>query len=385
MHFSFTEDQHALRESARAFLADHSSSARVRAAMESELGYDAQLWQRIAAEMGWTAITVPEQHGGLGLGYIELIALLEEMGAHLLCAPFFESVCFGANAILVAGSDEQKDDLLPGIASGETIATLALLEAGGTWSAAGVAATVRRNGADFVLDGVKTYVPAGHIANLLIVAAREHGSQGTSGVGLFAVPADSPGVRITALPTMDQTRRQAEVRLEGVRVGATSLLGGSMDAWRAVEKILQLAAIGLSAEQVGGADRCLEMTVQYAKERVQFGRQIGSFQAIKHKCADMLLKVESARSASYYAGWAASVDDPELPLLASLAKSYCSEAYFHCAAESIQIHGGVGFTWEYDVHLHFKRARSAELLLGAPSDHREQIARRLGWGNGGRR
>ena len=179
---------------------------------------------------------------------------------------------------------------------------------------------------------------------------------------------------------MDQTRRQAEITLDGVRVPASALLGGDDNAWPALNKTLQLAAIALAAEQAGGADRCLEMTVQYAKERVQFGRQIGSFQAIKHKCADMLLRVESARSAAYYAGWAASVDDTELPELASLAKAYCSDAYFHCAAESIQIHGGVGFTWEYDVHLHFKRAKSSETLLGSPTYHRELIARGIGLG-----
>jgi alkylation response protein AidB-like acyl-CoA dehydrogenase len=377
MRFSFTEDQEALRESARVFLADHSSSERVRAAMETELGFDAAVWKRIAAEMGWTAIIIPEEHGGLGLGYVELVALLEEMGAHLLCSPFLESVCLGANALLVAGDEAQKAEHLPGIASGETVATLALTESAGRWDAGGITATARREGGEIVLEGTKTFVPAGHVADLLIVAARAPGSSGENGIGLFAVPADAAGVSRTTLPTMDQTRRQAEVVLDGARIPAAARLGGSDDAWPALAKVLQLGAIALAAEQVGGADRVLDMTVQYAKERVQFGRPIGSFQAIKHKCADMLLKVESARSAAYYAGWAASVDDAELPVLASLAKSYCSDAYFQCAAESIQVHGGVGFTWEYDVHLHFKRAKSTESLLGAPPYHRELVARHI--------
>jgi len=377
MRFSFTDEQNALRESARAFLADHSSSEQVRAAMASGLGFDRGVWTRIAQEMGWTAITIGEEYGGLGLGYVELVALLEEMGSHLLCSPFFSSICLGANALAIAANEEQKAEYLPGVAAGDSIATLALTEARGGWDVSGIGTTARRDGSSFVLDGVKTYVPDGSAADLLLVAAREPGSTGEAGVGLFAVRADAGGLHRNALPTMDQTRRQAEVTLNGVRVSGSALLGGAMDAWPAIAKTLQLGAIALAAEQVGGADRCLAMAVQYAKERVQFGRQIGSFQAIKHKCADMLLRVESARSAAYYAGWAASVDDAELPALASLAKSYCSDAYFHCAAESLQIHGGVGFTWEYDVHLHFKRARSGEHLLGSPSQHREHIAQHI--------
>ncbi len=380
MRFSFTEDQEALRESARSFLDDQSSSEKVRTSMESDLGYDEALWRRIAQEMGWTAVTIPEEYGGLGLGYVELIALLEEMGAHLLCAPFFSTICLGANAILEAGSDEQKQEYLPAIAAGETRVTLALTEADGTWEADAVKATVRSDGGEFVIEGEKHYVPDGHAADLVLVAARQPDSVGESGIGLYAVPANSAGLNRTPLPTMDRTRRQANVKLDQVRVPKGALLGGNDSAWPAIAKTLSLAAIALSAEQAGGANRCLDMAVQYAKERVQFGRQIGSFQSIKHKCADMLLQVESARSASYYAGWAASVDDPELPVLASLAKSYCSDAYFQCAAESIQIHGGVGFTWEYDVHLHFKRAKSSEILLGSPAYHRELVARGIGLG-----
>jgi alkylation response protein AidB-like acyl-CoA dehydrogenase len=378
MRFAFNEEQEALRAAARGFLSDYSSPARVRAAMETEAGYDPEVWGRIGAELGWPSIIIPEAYGGSGLTYVELIALMEEMGGALLCAPFFSTVCLAVNALLIGGSEEQKHAHLPGIAAGETIATLAHTEANGRWDASGIEAVARRDGGDFVLAGTKTFVLDGHTADLLVVAARRAGSRGEDGISLFVVPAKTAGIERRLLPTMDQTRKQAEVELHDVRVPGSALMGGEGEGWRVLSETLDRAAVALSAEQVGGAQRCLDMSVEYAKQRVQFGRPIGSFQAIKHKCADMLLRVESARSASYYAGWAASVGDPELPALASLAKAYCSDAYFHCAAESIQIHGGVGFTWEYDVHLYFKRAKSSETLLGDAAYHRELVARRIG-------
>jgi alkylation response protein AidB-like acyl-CoA dehydrogenase len=378
VNFAFNEEQEELRRSARAFLKDNSTSHAVRRAMESERGFDADVWKRIGAELGWTAITIPESYGGLGLGAVELVALLEERGAVLLCAPFFSTICLASNALLAAGTEEQKLDLLPQIAAGKIIATLAFTEANGRWDADGIHTTARASHGEWVLEGAKTYVPDGHSADVILVAARREDSSGEQGVSLFVVPADTPGLERRALATMDQTRNQAEIRLDGVRVPASALMGEEGTAWHVLSQTLDLAAIALSAEQVGGAQRCLDMSVDYAKSRVQFGRPIGSFQAIKHKCADMLLLVESARSASYYAGWAASVGDRELPVLASLAKAYCSDAYFRCAAEAVQIHGGVGFTWEYDVHLHFKRAKSTETFLGDAAYHRELVARRMG-------
>jgi alkylation response protein AidB-like acyl-CoA dehydrogenase len=380
MRFAFTDEQEALRESARGFLADHSSSDTVRKVMQSESGFDAEVWKRIGQELGWPAIVIPEEYGGLGLTHVELIALMEEMGAALFCAPYFATVCLAGNALILGATEAQKQEFLPGIASGETIATLAFTEANGRWDGTGVTATARRDGGDYILDGIKTFVLDGQSAELILIVARAAGSQGDHGLSVFAVPAGSAGLSRKPLPTMDQTRRQAEIVLQKVRVPAEALLGEEGNGWPLARDTLQLAAIALSAEQVGGAQRCLDMTVQYAKERVQFKRPIGSFQAIKHKCADMMLQVESARSASYYAGWAASVADRELPVLASLAKAYCSDAYFHCAAESIQIHGGVGFTWEYDPHLYFKRAKASEFLLGSPAYHRELVARGIGLG-----
>ncbi|HUD16153.1 MAG TPA: acyl-CoA dehydrogenase, partial [Acidimicrobiales bacterium] len=220
------------------------------------------------------------------------------------------------------------------------------------------------------LSGQKLYVLDGHAADLVLVAART-----PAGVSVFAVERGAPGFTATSLTTMDQTRKQTRIEFSGT---PARLVGEDGGAGPALSRTLDLAAVALAAEQVGGAQRCLDMAVDYAKTRIQFGRPIGSFQAIKHKCADMLLEVESAKSAAYYAGWAAAEDSDELPVVASLAKSYCSEAYFHAAAENIQIHGGIGFTWEHDAHLYFKRAKSSELLLGDPSYHRELLAQRIG-------
>jgi len=378
MRFAFNEEQEALRAAARAFLRNHSSPARVREAMATERGYDPDVWRRIGAELGWPSVIIPEEYGGAGLSYVELVGLMEEMGVALLCAPFFSTVCLAANVLLLGGTEAQKQEHLPAVAAGETTATLAYTEPNGRWDAAAIATVASRRGGDFVLNGAKTFVPDGHTADLLVVAARREGSEGEEGVSLFVIPAAAAGVERRLLPTMDQTRKQAEIRLTGVRAPAAALIGEEGAGWGILERALDLAAVALSAEQVGGAQRCLDLSVEYAKERVQFGRPIGSFQAIKHKCADMLLRVESARSASYYAGWAASVSDGELPVLAALAKAYCSDAFFQCAAEGIQIHGGVGFTWEYDLHLYFKRAKSSETFLGDAAYHRERVARSVG-------
>jgi alkylation response protein AidB-like acyl-CoA dehydrogenase len=358
MQLAFTEEQEELRRSARAFLAEHSSSERVRAAMASELGWDADAWKRIGAELGWTAVAIPESHGGVGLGFVELVGLLEEMGETLLCAPFFSTVCLAAPALLAAADSAAAREWLPAIAEGRATATLV---------ADGVTATKRGSG--FALDGAARLVLDGHAAELLVIAARNG-----AGTSLFAVPASARGVERRAHTTMDATRRFAAVTLSGVEVGADALLGAEGEGAAALERALDQARVALAAEQTGGAQRCLDLSVAYAQERVQFGRAIGSFQAIKHKCADMMVAVESSRSASYWAGCVAAEDGAELPRAASLAKAWASESYFRCAADALQIYGGVGFTWEYDVHLHLKRARSMESFLGTPAWHRERVA-----------
>jgi alkylation response protein AidB-like acyl-CoA dehydrogenase len=247
MDFAFNEEQKELRSIAQSFLEDHSGAEQVRQAMESELGYDPQLWKQIGAELGWTSVIIPEEYGGLGLSYVELVALLEVTGAALLCAPFFSSVCLGANALLAGGTEEQKREHLPGIAEGETRATLATTEGDGRWDAAGIAATARKDGGDYLLEGKKRFVLDGHCADLLVVAARRENTSGEDGISLFVVPADAPGLERKALPTMDQTRRQAEIALSGVRVPASALMGDEGSGWAPLEKTLHLAAVALSA------------------------------------------------------------------------------------------------------------------------------------------
>jgi alkylation response protein AidB-like acyl-CoA dehydrogenase len=376
MNFAFSEEQDELRSAVRRFLQEKSPEAEVRRLMETAEGYDPAVWRQMADQLGLQSLTIPEEYGGSGFGYVELIVVLEEMGAALLCAPYFATVALAANALLTSGDESAKRHLLPGLASGETIGTLALTEDSGRWDFDSVTLTASRShqgsrGADgWTLDGHKSFVIDGHVADLVLVVGRTR-----KGLSLFGVKGDAEGLTRTPLPTMDQTRKQARLELAATPAWLIGTEGG---AEAGLSKTLDLAAVALAAEQVGGAQHCLDSSVDYAKTRVQFGRPIGSFQAIKHKCADVLLEVESAKSAAYYAGWAAAEDSDELPVVASLAKSYCSEAYFHAAAENIQIHGGIGFTWEHDAHLYFKRAKSSELLFGDPAYHRELLAQRIG-------
>ncbi|CAB4826293.1 MAG: acyl-CoA dehydrogenase [Actinobacteria bacterium] len=370
MNFAFNEEQDELRRMVNKFLEEKSPETEVRRLMATTDGYDPAVWSQMAEQLGLQSLAIPEEFGGAGYSYVELIVVFEEMGAALLCAPYFATVALGANALLTSGDDAAKATYLPGIASGETIATLAYTEDSGRWGLDDIEATATQDGDNWTISGAKNYVIDGATASLILVVARTK-----NGVSLFAVDGDAKGLSKEALNTMDQTRKQA--RLEFASTPAT-LIGAEGKAGPGIEKTLQLAAVALAAEQVGGAQRCLENAVDYAKNRIQFGRPIGSFQAIKHKCADMLLEVESAKSAAYYAGWAAAEDNDELPVVASLAKSYCSDAYFHAAAENIQIHGGIGFTWEHHAHLYFKRAKSSELLLGDPAYHRELLAQQLG-------
>jgi alkylation response protein AidB-like acyl-CoA dehydrogenase len=392
MEFSFTDEQQMIRDTAEGFLSEVSTSAAVRAAMATELGYDAQLWQRICSEMYWPAIHIPEQYGGMGLGYVELVATLEQMGRYLLCSPFFSTVCLGVNALLVAGSDEQKERYLPQIIEGTT-ATLAYTGAGGGWDAAAITGTYRRHGEQFVLNGTWRYVPDGHSAEILVIAARAEGSSAEQGISLFILPADTPGIEREWLPTMDQTRKQAELRLTDAMVPLAALMcptgtePSELTGWPLLEQVIDLATVAVAAEQMGGAQQALDSTVEYTQQRVQFNRTIASYQAVKHKAADMMVKTEAARSAVYYAGCVAeealqggaatSQQAEQLAEAASIAKAWCSDAYFFNAGTGIQLHGGVGFTWEYDIQLYFKRAKSSETFLGNGAYHRERIARQL--------
>jgi alkylation response protein AidB-like acyl-CoA dehydrogenase len=370
MSMTFSAEQDELRRSVRGFLEQKSPPADVRRLMETDEGYDAAVWQQMAEQLGLQGMAVPEEYGGSGFGFVELVAVLEEMGRALLCAPYFSSVVLAATALIESGDDAAQKDLLPGIADGSTIATLAWVETPTRWDAETVTTRATQTAAGgYTLDGTKTLVVDGHIASLLLVVA-----EAADGPSLFAVEAAAPGVTRRRLESLDMTRKLASVELSGT---PGRLVAAEGNATGIVERTVRLAAVALAAEQVGAAQKCLEMSVDYAKLRVQFGRPIGSFQAIKHKCADMLLEVESARSAAYYAAWAAADASPELAVVAPLAKAYCSEAFATTAAETIQIHGGIGFTWEHDAHLYYRRAKSSEQFLGSPAEHRDELARRL--------
>ncbi|ARD46107.1 acyl-CoA dehydrogenase family protein [Colwellia sp. PAMC 21821] len=383
MEFTFTQEQKMIRDTAQAFLAEISSSQAIRSAMATEQGYEDKIWQRICDEMYWQAIHVPEEYGGLGLGYVELVVLLEQMGRYLLCSPFFSTVCLGANALMIAGTEAQKQQYLSQICAGSLTATLAYTGSNGRWGSDAIEGVIDLQGENYVLNGTYRYVPDGHTADLLIVAARHKGSKGEAGISLFAICANTPGVSRTWLPTMDQTRKQAEIIFENVTLSKDHLMAEPANAWLPLQQILHLATIATAAEQTGGSQQVLDLTVAYTKERVQFGRPVAGFQAVKHLAADMMLRTEVARSAIYYAGCVAeeSINGGSLALelaeAASVAKAYCSDGYFKNASDAIQLHGGVGFTWEYDVHLYFKRAKSSELFLGNGAYHREQVAKIL--------
>ena len=372
MRFSFTDEQQEFRSVLRRFLEDRSPTSEVRRLMGTDEGRDAEVWRALSRDLGLTGIHIPEVYGGQGFGISELAIAVEEMGRALLCAPFFASTVLAATAILKAGTDQQKQVLLPSIAAGQTIAAFAFTEENGRWDAGGVATTATRVGDRYRLDGVKRFVLDGHAANLIVVLARRAGTEGTEGLSLFVVREDAAGLQRERLETADQTRKLARLVLssvEGELLGAEGAANGPLD------ETLDIAAICLANEMVGGAERLRESAIEFANMRVQFGRAIASFQSLKHKAADMLLDVELAKSAAYYAAAAADEGDEDLPALASLAKAAASEAYMQTAIHTVQIHGGIGFTWDNDTQLWFKRAKSSEVFFGGPAYHRERLMR----------
>ncbi len=378
MDFGFSEEQDMLRQMARDFLAEKCPTTFVRQMMEDEKGYSADLWHEMAG-FGWLGMTFPEAYGGQGLGFVDLMVVLEEMGAVLLPSPYISSVILAGQTILIAGSEAQKQEYLPKIADGSLIATLAMTEPSGRFDAEGIG-EVRALPSDdgFQISGTKLFITDAHVSDLLVVAARTKDAGDKSfGVTLFLVDRNTAGITVNLLETMDQTRKQCEVVFDRVNVSRDRVLGQVDMGWPVLQKVLNLGCAALCAEMVGGAQRVLDISVDYAKERVQFGRPIGSFQAIKHKCAEMMLQVESAKSAAYYAAWAVDEDVPEAPLAVSMAKAYCSDAYRHTAGEGIQVHGGIGFTWEHDMHLYFKRAKYTEFTFGDATYHRELVAQEI--------
>lgn len=353
MEFAITSDQRLIQESARTFLADAASLERLRASLDSDAGWDRDLWSGLGS-LGFTGLMTPEAYGGSGLGAVEMALVLEETGRTLAAAPFFETAVLATQAIMTAGTEEQRARLLPALASGDMKAT---------WMG-GVDRPVLSGGR---LRGRARFVPFGHIAELLIVA--------TSGDSLIALPATTSGVRATRVPNLDRTRPMAEVHFDDVEVPDDAILGRPSGAGDAIARTLAVGAGLLAAEQTGGAQFCLDSTVEYAKQRVQFRRPIGSFQAVKHDLANMMVMIEASRSAAYYAAAAIDEGGEELAEACSIASSWASDCYNHCSGEAIQLHGGIGFTWEHHAHLYFKRARASSSWFGGPEAQRDALAR----------
>ncbi len=375
MRFSFTPEQDEFRTSLRRALEARSPAKEVRRLMATEQGFDREGWKRLNQEMGLTAVHIPEAYGGGGFGYGEVGIVLEEMGRSLLCAPYFSTAVLATAAILNAGTKAQKKALLPGIASGDVTATLAFAEDSGLNDAASVGTTATRSDGGYKLDGIKSFVLDGHTADLIVVLARKPGSKGARGLSFFTVDGKAAGLERRLLKTMDETRKLARLTFNGVEA---SLLGGEGKAAAAFAKTMQQVIVCLANEMVGGAERLREDALDYVKMRMQFGRSIASFQTTKNKAADMLVDVEMAKSAAYYAAAAIDEGDDDLPMIASLAKATAAEAYLQTAIHAVQMHGGIGFTWDNDTHLWFKRAKSSEILFGDANHHRETMMQHWG-------
>jgi alkylation response protein AidB-like acyl-CoA dehydrogenase len=373
MNFGFNEEQELLRNTARKFFENECPSDTVRRLMETPEGINAELWKKLA-EQGWLGLIYPEQYDGMGLGLVDLVVLMEEMGRAVAPGPYFSTVLLGGLAVLEAGSDAQKKEWLPRIAAGDRRVALAWMEPSAQLGPAGVTLTAAAKAGKYTLSGTKLFVHDAHTADALVVAARTGPGAGADGISLFLLPKGAKGLEVTLLPTMDQTRKLCEVACADVTVGADALLGAAGAGWAPLARVLDHATVALCAEMCGGAQKVLDMTVEYAKIRQAFGRPIGSYQGVKHRAADMLVDVENSKSITYYAAWALDEGSPEAPLAVSMAKAYVSDAFRRVAAAGIQLHGGIGFTWEHDLHLYFKRAKGSEFTFGDATYHRERVA-----------
>jgi alkylation response protein AidB-like acyl-CoA dehydrogenase len=372
MNFGFNEEQELLRSTARKFFENECASQVVRTLMETPEGVTPALWSKLA-EQGWLGLTYPEAYDGMGLGLVDLVVLMEEMGRAVVPGPYFSAVLLGGGIILEAGSEAQKKEWLPKIAGGQARVALAWMEPSADLGPDGITLAAVEKGGAYTLSGTKLFVHDAHTADAIVVAART-GKAGADGISLFLVPKAAKGLTVTLLPTMDQTRKLCEVTLKDVSLGADARLGEIGGGWTALARVLDRATVALCAEMCGGAQKVLDMTVEYAKIRQAFGRPIGSYQGVKHKAADMLVDVENSKSITYYAAWAMDEGVPEGPLAVSMAKAYVSDAYRRVSANGIQLHGGIGFTWEHDLHLYFKRAKGSEFTFGDATFHRERVA-----------
>ena len=380
MDFGFSEDQELLRDSARKFLDTECPTTFVRKMMEDDSAHATELWKK-AAGLGWMGILIPEEYGGIGGSFLDLVVVLEEMGKSLMPGPFLATVLLGSTAVTVGGSDDHKAAILPKVTAGELLMTVAQAEKSGRYDAGGITMPATARGGAFVLSGEKLFVPDAHVADQLVVAARtgSSGSLGSpeEGVTLFLVDAKSPGVKITQLKTVDMTRRQCHVAFHDVRVAGSQVIGEVGKGWPILRRVLAQATAGLCTEMVGTGQQALDMAVEYAKERVQFGKPIGSFQAVKHKCVDMMVQVENARSLTYYAAWTVDENVDEAAQAVPMAKAYCSDMCKTVTSEAIQVHGGIGFTWEHDMHLFYRRGLASEAAFGSAPTHREVVAQTL--------
>jgi len=377
MDFGLSEEQVMLKTSARDFLDKECPKKLVRQMIDDERGYSPDLWKKMAG-LGWQGLVVPEKYGGVGSSFLDLAVLLEEMGRALVPGPFVPTVVHCGLPIAGFGTEEQKQALLPGIAGGDLVMTLAFTESNGGIDAADVTTEATPAGDNFLINGTKMFVPDAHVANYLVCVARTRSTgDPEKGITLFIVDAKSHGITTKVLKTMTG-EKLCEVTFNDVAVSRGAILGEADEGWSIMRRLLDEAEVAECAWMSGGARWVLETCVAYAGQRIQFGVPIGSFQAIQHKCANMAVEVEGATSVTYYAAWAASENDPQLTLAASTAKAWCSEAYRHAALEGVQIHGGIGYTWDHDMHLYLKRAKSSEVAFGDANCHRERVARLAG-------
>ena len=377
MEFTLNEQQEMLKRTARDFFQDKLPKTLVRSLMfEDPKGYSPELWKEMA-ELGWLGLMFPEEYDGIGGDFVDLIVIAEEMGRAVLPGPFIPTVVFGGIALLTAGSADQKKKFLPAIASGDMILSFALQDAADRFDAVGIVTEAKAEGDGFVLRGKKRFVPDAHVADYIICAARtKTDAKPEEAITLFLVDTKSAGLSLQTRSALDG-KKLCEVTLDGVKVGKDAVLGGVNTGWPVAEKALRYTVVAMCADAVGGAQMVMEMSAQYAKERTQFDTPIGAFQAIKHKCANMLIDVEAARPLVYWSAWAVHEGVPEAPVAVSMAKAWCSDAYRRVAADGIQVHGGMGFTWDHDMHLYYKRAKTFELSFGDGDYHREIVAKDL--------
>lgn len=374
MDLGLTEEQELLKNSARDFLEKECPETYVRQMEEDDKGYSPEVWKKMA-DLGWQGLMIPEDQGGAGFGFLDMVVLLEEFGRALVPGPFLPTQ-IAATAIIEGGSAAQKADLLPKIASGDLIMTLALTEPSARFDASGVATTAAKEGSDYVLNGTKLFVSDANVADRLIVVARSAGSSGENGISLFVVDRNAAGVSVETLKTI-ASDKQCEVKLENVKVPAANLLGAEGQGWNLMKSVIRKATCMEMAYMVGLAQMDFEISVTYAKERVQFGRPIGSFQAIQHKAADMVTDVDGARFIMYRAAWAVAENEPDADMQVSMAKAWVSDATRRVVAHGQQIHGGIGFTKDYKIQLFFRRQKKGELFWGDGDYHREKVAEML--------